>query len=119
VAAGGTVIPEGVAEVRRAPSNYSFVDGYPHARVFRVWIWRSLAVMCAACFAHGLETQQERIGGSRTAQQLKTFNRGCTQMDEDSPRCNVAELFAFICVHLWLKILLLFSLLPATPSTGF
>ena len=59
--------------------------------------------MCAACFAHGLETQQERIGGSRTAQQLKTFNRGCTQMDEDSPRCNVAELFAFICVHLWFK----------------
>ncbi len=29
-----------------------------------------------------------------------------------------AELFAFICVHLWLKILLLFPLLPATPSTG-
>ena len=49
----------------------------------------------------------------------------------DSPRRNVskrfeaskpgfpgAELFAFIRVHLWLKMLLLFSLLPATPSIG-
>jgi hypothetical protein len=27
-------------------------------------------------------------------------------------------LFAFICVHLWLKILLLIPLLPAMPSRG-